>query len=86
MAQVQSDPTGEAILHRAQEGADEARQRCEEATEHLRIGDYVAALGAMVALDERVRYVSSMLIVLRDIQPALDQSRIEFNQNGGELT
>lgn len=75
------DPTAEAILSRAEAGLAEAKQRCEEANEHLRSREYVAAIGALAGLDERVRYVSTILMLLRDVQAALDQARMEFNQN-----
>ncbi len=86
MEKPRPDPITEAILSRAEAGVNEAKQRCEEASEHLRTREYVAAIGALAGLDERVRYVSTILTVLRDIQPALDRSSIEFNQNGGEKT
>ena len=86
MQRLNPDPTAEAILRRAEAALSEAKQRCEEATEHLRNHEHVAALGALDGLDDRVRYVSTMLTVLRDAQATLDQTSIDFNQNGGEVT
>ena len=79
MIQPQPDPTAEAILDRALAGVEEAKQRCEEAAEHLRNREHLAAIGALAGLDERVRYVSIILTLLHDIQPTLIQSQIDFN-------
>jgi hypothetical protein len=85
MESPQSDPIREAILARARAGLTEASERCAEALQHLHNRDHVAALGALAGLDERVRYVSTILSVLRDLEAAQRQPSIEFDrQKGGE--
>lgn len=86
MHRLNPDPTAEAILRKAEAELNEAKQRCQEATGHLRNREHVAAIGALAGLDDRVRNVSTMLTVLRDAQAAVDQPSIDFNQNGGEVT
>lgn len=73
-----------AVLTKALAGVEEAQQRCQEAAEHLHAGQYLGAIGALAGLEERVRYVSTILSVLRDIEPALNQPSIPFNREKGE--
>jgi hypothetical protein len=64
-AQQNPDPVTQTILSNAGEGIQEARLRCEEALDYLSRRDSLAAIGALAGLEERVRYVITILQVLR---------------------
>jgi len=58
----------QTILSNARDGIQEARTRCEEAIDHLSRNEPVGAIGALAGLEERVRYVITILQVLRQWQ------------------
>ena len=62
------DPVAQTILSNATEGIQEARIRCEEAIDHLNRNEPLGAIGALAGLEERVRYVITILQVLRQWQ------------------
>ncbi len=66
------------ILTKAQAGVEEASRRCNEADGHLASGEYLGALGALEGLEERVRYIRTILLVLRGWDAAQNQRPIEF--------
>ena len=68
MQAPKSDPIREAINARAQAGLREVQQRCSEASDHIRHHQDLAAMGALDGVDERVRYVLTLLTVLRDLE------------------
>ena len=73
MEQTEPDPIKQSVLSRANEGVNEAKQRCEDASEHLLHGDYLAAIGALAGLEERVRYVTIILTALREWEGIVKQ-------------
>ena len=85
MEQQSQDPVAQEILSRAQEGVSEAKLRRQEASEHLQSGDYLAAVGALAGLDDRVRYVTTILTVLREWQSARNQSVMPFKEERGTV-
>ena len=69
-------------MERATAGLQEAQQRCNEAAEHVASGSYLGAIGALVNLEERVRYVATILTVLRDLEAARNQAPLKFTEKG----
>lgn len=70
------DPIKQAVMAKATQGVEEVTSRLREVEEHLKAGDDLAAFGALVGLDERVRYVATLLTILRDLrakQPTVQQ-------------
>ena len=67
----------QTILSNARTGIQEARLRCEEALDHLSRRESLAAIGALAGLEERVRYVITILQVLRQWQAAQDKTKEE---------
>ena len=71
-------------MEKASAGLQEAQQRCNDAAEHLASGSYLGAIGALAGLEERVRYVITILTVLRDSEAARNQQPLKFSEEGGE--
>lgn len=83
MQKRETDPTSEAIRARAAEGLNEAKQRLDEALQHLQRRDLDAAIGALSGLDERIGYVLLVIAVLRDAEATQWQPSIEFERQEG---
>ena len=75
--QENPDPVTQTILSNARTGIQEARLRCEEALDHLSRRESLAAIGALAGLEERVRYVITILQVLRQWQATQDKTKEE---------
>ena len=63
-----SDPVKEAVLTKATSAVEEVQSRLKEVHQHLQSGEDLAALGAVAGVSERVRYVETLLTVLRDFR------------------
>lgn len=57
--------------------------RCQEASQHLRNADETGAIGALAGVEDKVRYVTTVLAALRDAQATLVQTPIPFEEKGG---
>lgn len=79
------DPISLAIVSRAEAILDAVIESCQQARDHLRNRDHIAAIGALAGAGDRVQYCTAVLSVLRDIEPSLNQPSIPFNpEKGGE--
>jgi hypothetical protein len=75
MPPASSDPTSLAILAKARQEINEVMLRCHEATSYLSSGEYLPAIGALAGMEDLVRSVSTLLIVLRDTEEARTRTR-----------
>jgi hypothetical protein len=75
MQPASSDPTSLAILAKAQQGINEVMVRCHEATSYLSNREFLPAIGALAGMEDLVRSVSTLLIVLRDTEDARTRIR-----------
>ena len=73
-AQQNPDPVTQTILSNAGEAIQEVRLRCEEALDHLGRAESLGAIGALAGVDERVRYVITILQVLQKWQASQNKS------------
>ena len=71
------DPVAQTILSNASAGTQEVRLRCEEALDHLSRTESLAAIGALVGVEERVRYAITILQVLQQWQTAQAKTKEE---------
>jgi hypothetical protein len=55
------------IVDAARKVLADVQQRCTEAMKALEKHDYLVVLGALAGLEDKIRYVSVRLIVLREI-------------------
>ena len=67
----------QTILSNASAGIQEVRVRCKEALDHLIRTESLAAIGALVGVEERVRYAITLLQVLQQWQAAQDKTKEE---------
>ena len=63
----QPDSTAGIIVDAAKKALQTIEQRCAEAIKALDQQDHLAALGAIVGLEDQVRQVAARLLVLREI-------------------
>lgn len=66
------------ILKQAKADVLEASLRCQQAIEHLESGTYYGAIGALAGLAERVRYVETILSLLRGWGEAQRQRSLNY--------
>ena len=71
------DPVAETILSNASAAIQEVRLRCEEALDHLSRTKSLAAIGALVGVEERVRYAITILQVLQQWQASQEKTEEE---------
>ena len=71
------DLVTQTILTNASTGIQEVRLRCEEALDHLSRTESLAAIGALVGVEVRVRYAITILQVLQQWQAAQDKTKEE---------
>ena len=64
-----NDPIRQAILVRAAKTVDEVWETLMQVQQYLGNDAELAALGALSGVAERIRYVETLLTVLRDLQP-----------------
>ena len=67
----------QTILSNASAGIQEVRLRCEEALDHLSRTESLAAIGALAGLEEQVRYVITILQVLRQWRDSQNKTEEE---------
>jgi hypothetical protein len=77
-------PLKAAAMTKASKTIEESLARLRDVQQHLQSGDELAALGAVAGVAERVQYVETLLMVLRDVQALANQSSIEFQDEKGE--
>jgi hypothetical protein len=56
------------IVDAAKKVLADVQQRCAESLKALGQNDYLVVIGALAGLEEQIRYVTTRLIVLREIQ------------------
>ena len=71
------EPVTQTILSNASAGIQEVRLRCEEALDHLSRTESLAAIGALVGVEERVRYAITILQVLRQWRDSQNKTEEE---------
>jgi hypothetical protein len=69
------DPTTGIVANAAKRVLTDVQQRCTEAIKALEQHDYLVVLGALVGLEEQIRYVSVRLMVLREIKETQKQQQ-----------
>jgi hypothetical protein len=63
----QPDDITSIIVDAAKKAIQQTQQRCTEALKALDQQDYLAALGAIVGIDDQTQQVTARLLVLRDV-------------------
>ena len=77
MSTENPEPVTQTILSNASAGIQEVRLRCEEALDHLSRTESLAAIGALAGLEEQVRYVITILLVLRQWRDSQNKTEEE---------
>jgi hypothetical protein len=64
---TEKDPTTGIVAGAARKVLADVQQRCTEAMKALEQHDYLLVLGALAGLEDKIRYISIRLMVLREI-------------------
>jgi hypothetical protein len=64
---TEKDPVTGIVAGAARKVLADVQQRCTEAMKALEQHDYLLVLGALAGLEDKIRYISIRLMVLREI-------------------
>jgi hypothetical protein len=70
----EQDVVADIILGAARKVLSDVEQRCSEALKALEQNDYLVVIGALAGLEEQIRYVTTRLMVLREIREIQKQN------------